>query len=32
MGKVIIHGVKEDGLFDAEVKSTATLVTELIDR
>lgn len=32
MSKVIIKGIKEDGLIDAERKSTAVLVTELIER
>ena len=31
MGKTIIKGVKEDGMFDTEYKSTAILVTELIE-
>lgn len=31
MGKTIIHGVKENGLLDAEFKCTAVLVTELIN-
>lgn len=31
MGKTIINGVKEDGMFDTEYKSTAILVTELIE-
>ncbi len=32
MSKVIIKGIKEDGKIDAECKSTAVLVTELIER
>lgn len=32
MAKVIIHGVKEDGTFDAECISTAVLITELISK
>lgn len=30
MGKIIIKGVKKDGTIDAERKSTAVLITELI--
>lgn len=30
MGKTIIKGVKKNGIFDAECKSTAVLITELI--
>lgn len=30
MGKTIIKGVKKNGIFDAEYKSTAVLITELI--
>lgn len=30
MGKTIIKGVKENGMFDVERKSTAVLITELI--
>ena len=30
MGKIIIKGVKKDGTIDAEKKSTAVLITELI--
>lgn len=32
MAKVIIHGVNEDGTIDAESKSTAIMVTELIEK
>ena len=32
MSKVIIKGINEDGKIDAECKSTAVLVTELIER
>lgn len=32
MSKVIIKGVKEDGTFDTETKSTAVLITELIEK
>lgn len=32
MSKVIIRGIKEDGTIDAESKSTAMLVTELIEK
>ena len=30
MSKTIIKGVKKDGMIDAECKSTAVLITELI--
>ena len=30
MGKTIIKGVKKNGMIDAECKSTAVLITELI--
>ncbi len=32
MSKVIIKGVKKDGTFDTETKSTAVLITELIEK
>ena len=31
MGKTIIHGIKEDGLIDAEWKCTSVLISELIN-
>ena len=32
MSKIVIHGTKEDGTFDAECIPTAVLVTWLIDK
>jgi hypothetical protein len=32
VAKVIIHGMKEDGTVDAEIISTAILVTQLIEK
>ena len=31
MGKTIIHGIKADGLIDAEWKCTSVLISELIN-